>query len=455
MSINYAIFACVPRILFEVPLAPRQGHTIQPTGFPGLPGGARYTLPDVLDENGKLVSKGVEMLLVESYQSVANHMEACCWDDGQGQLHQKLAGLPYVEINCGDYGVTNTIKEFHRLNSPYIWEGDSDENGTKFRADLRKAIGVRTTPKPKKGADEDEGEDVPGILDMRKLARAVFKYDPCSIIHGLFLEKIAGRLRLPRSLSGFIEGYNVRPAESGGVKIDHVLPSPKVAGLDAKKGFGNVPYPRVRFACQKITGYFNVDLAQLRGYGLPDDATRLLIALSLFKIRSFLNNRLDLRAECDLVVKGAADRDAAVQATMPTNEPLPTETDLVDECGRLMKAIEGRDAECQDEESRLFARPAVTRITWGNPQVVVLLPDDTAELTIPPSVKKAVTYKKRSAKKPATLTFKKGIRLELIDAICKANESYPKLRELIEAPQVSGQSGAKPQKTDPQPEHSG
>ena len=83
---------------------------------------------------------------------------------------------------------------------------------------------------------------MPGVLDLRKLAKVAFRYDPNSVIHGLFLEKVAGRLRLTRLLSGFIEARNVRAADCGGVKFDRVLPNPKQFGLDAKTGFGKCSF---------------------------------------------------------------------------------------------------------------------------------------------------------------------------------------------------------------------
>ena len=33
-----------------------------------------------------------------------------------------------------------------------------------------------------------------GVVNLRKLAAVCFKYDPNSLVHGVFLEKIAGRL---------------------------------------------------------------------------------------------------------------------------------------------------------------------------------------------------------------------------------------------------------------------
>ena len=336
MNIDYQKLSNVPRLLLEAKLRPLQGHRFQPTGFADL-GPARYTLPD-----------GTEMLLVESAQSVANRMELACWDQSKDELIGELAGLPYVSVDCGALGKTNSISEFHRLNSPYIWSGAQTESAKKFREVFVTAIGLSAgvLKKRSKQADAADGETVPGILDFRRFYSAVFKYDPNAVIHGLFLEKVAGRLRMPRLLSGFIEASRVRAAESGGTKVDQLLPSPGTLGLNAKDGYGNVPFHRTEFTGE-IKAYFNLDLALLHGYGLQDEATRLLIALSLFKIQRFLSTGLRLRTACDLEV------DGKLAVARPAAFTIPDEEDLLKECARLI-------GECKKH----FADPAITEVEW-------------------------------------------------------------------------------------------
>jgi CRISPR-associated protein Csb1 len=341
MPTGFSELQGVSRLLLEAELKPIQGERFQPTGFADL-GPARYQLPD-----------GTEMLLVESAQSVANRLEAVCWDEAEGDLLDALRGLPYVKISLGELGTTTTIQEFHRLNSPYIWMGNLDDRGRRFRQDLVERIGIRATPgKKTKRSDEDEAEDgieVPGVLDLRKLAKAVFRYDPNSVLHGVFLEKLAGRLRLTRALSGFIEARNVYVAESGGVKFDHVLPTAKDLGLDAKQGFGNVPFHRTEFTAEKITAYFNLDLALLHGYGLGEEATDLLITLALLKIRCFLSEGLRLRTACDLEPKNG------LVVIRPSSFVVPDEKTLVE-------MIQTKIATCRQQQ--LFAAPPITEVTW-------------------------------------------------------------------------------------------
>lgn len=306
-----------PRLLMEAKLRPLQGHRFQPTGFADL-GPARYTLPD-----------GTEMLLVESVQSVANRMELACWNQANDDLINELQGIPYIGVNKsgegGNGALTNSVLEAHRINSPYILEGDDKSVFDKLKQD---AAGMEK-----------------GAVDIRALAKLILKFDPNAVIHGVFLAKsdlAGGRLRLPRLLSGFIEASGVCPAESGGVKNDRVDPRG-----DTKQGFGNVPFHRTEFVAKEIKAYFNLDLALLRGYGLPDEATKLLIALSLFKIRRFLSTGLRLRTACDL------ELDGDLTVTRPYGFSLPREADLLSECTGLIGACKSH-----------FADPAITKVEW-------------------------------------------------------------------------------------------
>lgn len=252
-----------PRLLIEAELKPVQGSRFQPTGFPDL-GAATYKRPN-----------GTAMLLVESAQSMANRLEEVCWDKAKDKIDEKLAGLSHIIVNLDNGQTTNSLLEAHRLNSGYFMTQDESQT-------------------IKKSVKETVGDADSGVLNIRNLAQTVFKLDAGSVLHGVFLEKIAGRLRLQRLLSAFIESEGVNAVASGGVKFDGVDPKG-----DAAKGFGNVPFARTEFVAEKTTAFFNLDLATMRGYGLGEAAEKLLIALSLFKILRFLNTGLRLRTACD------------------------------------------------------------------------------------------------------------------------------------------------------------
>jgi CRISPR-associated protein Csb1 len=312
------------RLLLEVPLRPLQGSTFQPTGFPDL-GAATFKAPTP----GGATQ---DMLLVESAQSMANRLEAVCWDEGSDDWVAPLRGLPCVKVVRPDGApLTNSVLESHRLNSPYILENKA-ASAVGFAAQLKAELGVQAS------------EKVPGRPDLRALARTLLKYDPNSLIHGIFLAKsdlAGGRLRLPRLVSAFIEAADVRLAASGGVKFDAVNPSGK-----AKEGFGHVPFHRDAYTGH-LTAYFNVDLAQLRGYGLPSEVERLLLGLCLYKIQAFLAGGLRLRTACDLEVA------SPVQIKRPEGFALPA-------LEALEAALPGWIAACSGH----FASPVVTQLTW-------------------------------------------------------------------------------------------
>ena len=319
-----------PRLLMEADLKPVQGTRFQPTGFPDL-GAAAYDAPS---SNGQ----ATQVVLVESAQSMANRLETVCWDEAKGMLHQALTGMPYVSVTLWDSeDTTNSVLEAHRLNSPYIMR-DADFP-TRFRAK----------------AGLPEKESVAGVFNRPSLARAAFRFDPGSVLHGVFLEKLAGVARLQRCLSGFIEASGVNIADSGGVKNDRIAPSPaalREIGLSvgAAEGFGNVPFHRTEYTAEKITAYFNLDLAQIRAYGLGENAERFLITLALWKVRKFLETGLRLRTACDL---DAGD----LEVTRP-KEPfaVPSGAELESDIPALIEA-------CASDG--LFADPPVTELTFN------------------------------------------------------------------------------------------
>lgn len=284
MNIDLSALNDTHRLLFAIPLEPLQGKRFQPTGFPSL-GAATFQTADGLG------------LLVESAQSMANRLELTVWDEVRQDIKPELAGLSHVRVLRQGAFLTDTVLESHRINSPYLLEG-KDRN---FFEQLKEALG---------GLEE-------GPIDRRKLAQVLLRYDVGALLHGVFLAKkelAGGRLRVARTLSAFIEADGVRVAASGGVKNDHVNPSG-----DTKSGFGNVPFARDEFTADRITLYVNVDLAQIRGYGLGQEVERLLIVLALYKLRALIGSGMRLRTACDLEVAASP-----VVATQPAGFALPS-----------------------------------------------------------------------------------------------------------------------------------
>lgn len=304
------------RLLIEADLEPVQGERFQPTGFADL-GAATYQLAD-----------GTPMLLVESAQSVANRLEATIIGH-DSELIPELEGLSYIRVQMegASEAKTNSLIEAHRINSPFII---SDK---KFQQAFK--------------ADADYARGMP--IDWRKIAATLFKYDVNSVLHGAFMANLEdGRIKMARTISGFIEARNVREVVSGGVKNNPIDPSGKIRAEDHDKKdvYSNVPYQRVEYTAASITAYFNLDLGLLASYELGNDAFDLLVALALYKVRCFLESGLRLRTACALQTKGN------VHVTEPDRFELP-------DAGKLIETVKQKIGAVR----MMFPSPPVTEIT--------------------------------------------------------------------------------------------
>jgi CRISPR-associated protein Csb1 len=265
------------------------------------------------------------MLLVESAQSVANHLEQTSLNGSGPDIAPELDGLPYIKagLHGASDAETSSLIEAHRVNSPFII---SDTN---FQAAFLSLSGY------------EKGKAV----DWKKAAAALFHFDPNALLHGVFMANLLdGRMRFPRAITA----SDVMEAVSGGVKNNPLDPTGKIRATSYDKDvYSNVPYSRMEYTAGSIKAYFNLDLALIAGYGLPEPACDLLIALALLKVRRFLASGLRLRTACDLT----PSRDLAV--TAPIDFTVPG-------AGALLARVQDGIRACTD--AGLFAVPPVTVI---------------------------------------------------------------------------------------------
>jgi CRISPR-associated protein Csb1 len=292
------------RTVLEADLAPLAGALFQPTGFPDL-GPAEF---------------GDHALLVESAQSMANWLEGTTWDDARSDQVAELGALPYVRIVSpeGDF-LSSSRLEAHRLASAYVMQG---------------AIG---SVAGEKWMEERLGLAKGRPLDYRAVARACFKLDPVSLVHGVFFARKSWpwQPKIARAVTSFIEASGVLPAVSGGVKRDIVINEAK--GGATAEGYGTVPHHRVEYTAAKITAYFTVDHAQFRSYGLSEPATALLEALADFEIATLLDHGLRLRTRCDLVVREV--RGERPDASEAARRVAKFAADCADELGPVTEVV--------------------------------------------------------------------------------------------------------------------
>ena len=280
------------RTVHRLALQPVVGTRFQPTGFPDL-GAATF---ERAGETG-------ELLLVESVQSMANHLEGLTWDVAERNPAPVVADLPYVRVvsDSGDF-LTSSRLEAHRLAA--AWLLDSHENGTEFRSTLKERFGLAETGRP---------------IDYRRIAQQIFALDPLSLLHGVFFAQPTWpwQPKIARAVTCFIEADDARPAVSGGVKRDSVVNTTKdgaEVGRTSKEGYGMVPHHRTEYTARAIMLYHVVDEQQLRSFGLSDTATELLSALAAWELAALLADGLRLRTACDLIAAEDPDVPTADNA---------------------------------------------------------------------------------------------------------------------------------------------
>lgn len=302
------------RQLFEVALRPVIGSRFQPTGFPDV-GPGQFARPV---RNGQEL-EWVDALLVESAQSMANHLEAAGWSRATQAPDPVLDGLPYVRVLAADDRryLTSSRTEAHRLAAAFVKDAFLD--GQPMRDVIRDRLGLR--------------DDTP--LAYRDIAASVFSMDPMCLIHGVFFAETAkvwpGQPKIPRALTAFVEATGVRPAVSGGVKKDDVRHAHAESG-GSKEGYGTIPFHRMEWTADDITAYFSLDLGQLAAYGLPEPGAELLAAIARWEVRSLLERGFRPRTACDLepVSEDIRDREGV---SLPDLDSLESEIRrLIAEC---------------------------------------------------------------------------------------------------------------------------
>ena len=291
------------RIVLKATYSPTVGSMFQPTGFPDL-GPAEFERPD---ENGATH----KALLVESVQSLTNHLESTAWNRATERPAEVIEALPYVEVrdNDGQGFLTSSRLEPHRLAGAYVRNSSLDGNGmvdvVTERLGLQKGVPV----------------------DWRGVYAGIFGLDPLCLVHGVFFSdpkwRKFGNPKVRRAITAVMEAHDVRPVVSGGVKRDDVNPT-KGDNRTSSEGYGFVPFGRTEYTAERIELGVAVDVEQIRGYGLGDAETNLLLAIALWELRTLLDQPLRLRTACDL------DLDS-IEVRRPSGWELPSADDLASE----------------------------------------------------------------------------------------------------------------------------
>ncbi len=314
------------RELFDVELRPAAGSRFQPTGFPDI-GAATFSRPVTRDG----VDTWEECLLVESAQSMANHLEATVWDRKSQAPISALEGLPYVRVvdTAGNY-LSSSRTEAHRLAGAFV--KDARLQGISMKEVIRDRLQLK--------------DETP--LAPSRIASAIFGLDPLCLVHGVFFAEKAnvwpGQPKIPRALTAFVEAVDVREATSGGVKRDDVRHNLTEGGGGAAEGYGFVPFHRTEWVARRIIASFSIDHEQIIAYGLPDPASDLLVTIARLEVRRLLDGGFRPRTACDLV---PIDDSSAT-------DMLPSATELESYARKLV-------ADCRD----LIPASPVLDVIWA------------------------------------------------------------------------------------------
>jgi CRISPR-associated protein Csb1 len=294
-----------PRLVLDARLEPVAGSTFQPTGFPDL-GAATFQRPG-----------GPPSVLVESVQSMTNRLEEVGWNAPANAPAETIDTLPYVRVEAPDGAfLTSSRLEPHRLAAAYVRDARVDG------ATGRELVGERL------------GLEKGRPLDWPRIHRAIFGLDPLCLVHGVFFsdKEWHGNPKVRRALSAVIEAHDVAPVVSGGLKRDDVSFTAG-EGRGAEEGYGFVPFPRTEYTAREIVLTAVFDLAQIRGYGLEDDRSRLLALVALWELATLLGGPLRLRTACDLEV-------VSVTVRTPAGWELPSADALAEELVSVAPSFE-------------------------------------------------------------------------------------------------------------------
>jgi CRISPR-associated protein Csb1 len=266
-------------------------------------------------------TSGENLVIVDSVQSVANHLEATLVAE-PGQAIAGLEAMPYVRLTITDPAgrtrATSSLELPHRLASGWLCKA-----------------------KDLKAFQEALATD---ILD-NGIAAATFRRCPNSLLHGVFYSQLAGLdpnvAKTPRLLSAEVVARGAQSVSDGGVAKDPLFPSGEgfdVEGLVGAKakaaevGAGYIPYRHQAFIAREIELSVYLAEGRISRLPLPEPAREVLRLLARTKLAMWLAEPLDLRAHCILQVENG---DAIPEELRDSDQLLADLRERLRECQQL------------------------------------------------------------------------------------------------------------------------
>lgn len=283
-------------------------------------------------------SSGENLVIVDSVQSLANHLEATLLQ-GPGELIPGLEALPYVRLTVTDPAgrtrVSSSLELPHRLASGWFCKVKEKEFAA-FQAGL-----------------------VTDILD-NGIAEATFRRCPNSLLHGVFYSQLSGLdpnvAKSPRLFSAEVVAYGAQAITDGGVAKDPLTvkgdfnweavfsPPDKDGGEGgdtkvSKLGIGYIVHRHQAFIAREIKMPIYLAEGRIKRLPLPEPAREVLRLLARLKLALLLSEPLDLRSHCIL------------QLSESIPEEIGQAKDLLEQLQQQLKA-------CQ--QLGLFQQPHIT-----------------------------------------------------------------------------------------------
>lgn len=263
-----------------------------------------------------------DCLIMDSFASVSNMLE------GTVQLPGTEApifeGLPYIRMvdRAGVYRATSLTLP-HRIASGYLLKNKSAMlNGQKF------------------------GDGIKAEIIANGLHKTVLKYCPMSLLHGVWFSQLeGGNYKISKSITGSLLAVDVKEAIVGGVSMDGVWKSAETLDLSdfadnpkkaSEVGVGMIPHSTTRYVCDRVVGSFQIGDLQIESYPIPPEGKRLLKALAVYEMLTFIETVPMHRTDCNLQV-----------TDVEINKPLKVGEQEVTQSIEAKAAVEQALQDCQ------------------------------------------------------------------------------------------------------------
>ena len=229
-------------------------------------------------------------------------------------LNEDLVGMPYLRCVSGAlennelktrHVIVTSLTEGHRIASTYflgiktkeknkqivkagrIAREDRSLSSQTFGDELVRQFGIVLPDSSRAHPPPDKWWDV---------FKAIFKYDPNALIHGVLFPQ--WQIKIPRVLTAHLEAFGASRVDRSGVKFDRL----------GKTTSGQPIFAVDDAVAREIRATFVLDLDLLRSFGrntrgLTEEQKNFLLALALWKIARLLKSPFRYRSGCYLECK--------------------------------------------------------------------------------------------------------------------------------------------------------